>query len=42
MIQITNKRKMWWLYKGEKVVDFASTYQVALAKVWDLEEQING
>ena len=42
MIQITNKGKMWWLLKDKKVVGFASTYQIALAKVRELEALSNG
>ena len=38
MVQITNRGKMWWLLKGKKVVGFASTYQIALAKAWELEQ----
>lgn len=37
MIQITNRGHMWWLLKDKKVVGFASTYQVALAKAQELE-----
>lgn len=36
MIQIRNKGKMWWLYRDGKVVGFASTYQIALAKAQEL------
>ena len=36
MVQIWNKGHMWWLYKGEKVVGFASTYKYAQIKAKEL------
>lgn len=41
MIQITNKGRMWWLYKGSQVVGFASTYESALFRVRELEKALN-
>lgn len=39
-ILITNRGKMWWLFKGGRVVGFATTYKIALAKRAQLEKQL--
>ena len=42
MIQITNKGRMWWLLKHDKVVGFAATYKYAQIRAKELEGSFYG